>query len=399
MSRITEEHVKDVYEKFRKYFEINKETFFEKKQKHIVEEIKQLIEDENKFEWNEASLSDYINDLIYMLKGQQFARTINSFAEKYLIERICQDFGEIMCFNAKESLRLHKEYYQNIIKKDKNLENKNTNEIKKDNSSINTKNIILYGVPGVGKTHNINRFIRLIERNENSEKEIFKKITQNSETNEVLDDENLKNRVVFTTFHQSFAYEDFIEGFRPNKVGQIILRDGIFKIICDDARKDREKNYYLVIDEINRGNISKIFGELITLIEESKRDKLKISLPYSQEKFTVPSNLFIIGTMNSTDKSIALIDIALRRRFTFLELKPNKTLIKDEKAKDFFIKLNNQLEDDYKIGHSYFMGENVDLDFLKEYKIKPLLKEYFYGNSQKLNELIEILELGTNNGN
>jgi 5-methylcytosine-specific restriction protein B len=111
----------------------------------------------------------------------------------------------------------------------------------------------------------------------------------------------------------------------------------------------------LIIDEINRGNISKIFGELITLIEESKRDKLEILLPYSQKKFSVPSNLFIIGTMNSTDKSIALIDIALRRRFTFLELKPNETLIQNPDAKEFFIKLNEQLEDDYKIGHSYFM--------------------------------------------
>lgn len=257
---------------------------------------------------------------------------------------------------------------------------------------INTKNIIFYGVPGVGKTHNINKFINLIEKNEDSEQEIFKKIEQNSESNEVLDDENLKSRVVFTTFHQSFAYEDFIEGFRPNNAGQIILRDGIFKTICEDAKKNKEKNYYLVIDEINRGNISKIFGELITLIEESKRDKLEILLPYSQEKFSVPSNLFIIGTMNSTDKSIALIDTALRRRFTFLELKPNETLIQDTDATEFFIKLNEQLEDDYKIGHSYFMGENIDLKFVKEYKIKPLLKEYFYGNNQKLEEIMKNLE-------
>lgn len=258
--------------------------------------------------------------------------------------------------------------------------------------NINIRNIILYGVPGVGKTHNINKLINLIEKNEDSEQEIFKKITQNDKSNEVLDDENLKSRVVFTTFHQSFAYEDFIEGFRPNNTGEIKLRDGIFKAICEDAKSDKYNNYYLVIDEINRGNISKIFGELITLVEESKRDKLEISLPYSQKKFSVPSNLFIIGTMNSTDKSIALIDVALRRRFTFLELKPNETLIKDKKAREFFIKLNKQLEDDYKIGHSYFMGENIDLEFVKEYKIKPLLKEYFYGNSQKLQDVKEKLE-------
>ena len=259
-------------------------------------------------------------------------------------------------------------------------------------SSINTKNIILYGVPGVGKTHNITKLINLIEKNKDSEQEIFSKITQNDESNELIADENLKSRVVFTTFHQSFAYEDFIEGFRPNNAGQITLRDGIFKTICEDATNDKYNNYYLVIDEINRGNISKIFGELITLIEESKRDKLEILLPYSQEEFSVPSNLFIIGTMNSTDKSIALIDIALRRRFTFLELKPNETLIQNPDAKEFFIKLNEQLEDDYKIGHSYFMGENIDLKFVKEYKIKPLLKEYFYGNNQKLEEIMKNLE-------
>ena len=262
----------------------------------------------------------------------------------------------------------------------------------KTESKIHIKNIILYGVPGVGKTHNITKLINLIEKNEYSEQEIFEKITQNNESNEVLDDENLKSRVIFTTFHQSFAYEDFIEGFRPNNAGQIILRDGIFKTICEDAKKNKEKNYYLIIDEINRGNISKIFGELITLIEESKRDKLEISLPYSQEKFSVPSNLFIIGTMNSTDKSIALIDIALRRRFTFLELKPNENLIQNPQARESFKKLNEQLEDDYKIGHSYFMGENIDLKFVKEYKIKPLLKEYFYGNNQKLEEIMKNLE-------
>ena len=293
------------------------------------------------------------------------------------------------------------EYFKNkniLLEKYQNIE---INFIVGGNSPVNPpvspnsydiKNIILYGVPGVGKTHNINKLINLIEKNEDSQKEIFQKISQNSETNEVLDDENLKSRVVFTTFHQSFAYEDFIEGFRPNNVGEIILRDGIFKTICDNAKKDRENNYYLIIDEINRGNISKIFGELITLIEESKRDKLEIFLPYSQKKFTIPSNLFIIGTMNSTDKSIALIDVALRRRFTFLELKPNEALIQNPDAKEFFTKLNELLEDDYKVGHSYFMGEKIDLEFVKEYKIKPLLKEYFYGNSEKLNEILNMVD-------
>jgi len=157
-----------------------------------------------------------------------------------------------------------------------------------------------------------------------------------------------------------------------------------------------EKNYYIIIDEINRGNISKIFGELITLIEDDKRDTYEVTLPYSKEKFSVPSNLYIIGTMNSTDKSIALIDIALRRRFTFLKMQPNDDLV-PEFAKDLFNSLNEniseRLGDEYQIGHSYFMNiENEeDLEFVLEYKIKPLLEEYFYGDKDGLLNVLELI--------
>jgi 5-methylcytosine-specific restriction protein B len=168
-----------------------------------------------------------------------------------------------------------------------------------------------------------------------------------------------------------------------------LIREDIIKAI---------KNYYLIIDEINRGNISKIFGELITLIEENKRDKLEITLPYSKELFKIPSNLYIIGTMNSTDKSIALIDIALRRRFTFLKMKPNASLINYSKAKKIFENLNqyilNTLGEDYQIGHSYFMdieGED-DLDFVLEYKIEPLLEEYFYGDIEGFKKAIDVIK-------
>jgi len=255
------------------------------------------------------------------------------------------------------------------------------------------KNIILYGSPGVGKTHNTNKLISLLE-SRIPEKDIFKSIKENKK--ETIDlDEDLKSRTKFITFHQSFGYEDFIEGFRPNEKGQITLADGIFKSICKDAENYRENNYYLVIDEINRGNISKIFGELITLIEEDKRDKLEVTLPYSKQLFKIPSNLYIIGTMNSTDKSIALIDIALRRRFTFLKMKPNAELILNEKARNLFVKLNedisnSHLGEDYQIGHSYFMGidSDDDLDFVWEYKIVPLLEEYFYGDEDGLTEIL-----------
>ena len=159
--------------------------------------------------------------------------------------------------------------------------------------------------------------------------------------------------------------------------------------------KINKKNIYIVIDEINRGNISKIFGELITLIEEDKRGKkeYEVTLPYSKKPFLIPENLYIIATMNSTDKSIATIDIALRRRFTFLKMKPNLDLVPDI-AKELFITLNEfigkNLGEDYKLAHSYFM-QNMDLEFVKEYKIKPLLEEYFYGDEENYKEALKIL--------
>jgi 5-methylcytosine-specific restriction protein B len=253
-------------------------------------------------------------------------------------------------------------------------------------TNYKTKNTILYGVPGVGKTHNVKNIISMYESGIN-EKEIFAKIEKNIEFS---DDVELPNdRVEFITFHQSFAYEDFIEGFRPNDSGKIVLQDGIFKNICDKARDDKENNYYLVIDEINRGNISKKYGELITLIEEDKREVFEVKLPYSKKSFSIPKNLFIIATMNSTDKSIALIDIALRRRFAFLKLEPNLELIKWEKARELLKKLNESLDSERVIGHSYFMDvtNQEDLEFVLRYKITPLLEEYFYGDENKLDEI------------
>lgn len=290
-------------------------------------------------------------------------------------------------------------YSEKFIDKD---EDNNENEKNK----MNIKNIILYGAPGVGKTHNYKKLISLIEQKK-SQKEIFKSI----QSNDIFNDkdsifQNIKEekRVEFITFHQSFGYEDFIEGFRPNKEGNITLENGIFKNICQKAQEDLEKNFYLVIDEINRGNISKVFGELITLIEESKRDDYEVILPYSKQNFSVPSNLYIIGTMNSTDKSIALIDVALRRRFTFIKMQPNPNLIKNDKARNLLVELNefiknSSLGEEYQIGHSYFMNiDDFDLDFVNEYKIKPLLEEYYYGN-EKLEEALKIIDKGINNGN
>ena len=218
----------------------------------------------------------------------------------------------------------------------------------------------------------------------------------------------------FVTFHQSFAYEEFLEGIKPGmsdpeaESGEVTykIRDGIFKQICNRAKADPENNYLIIIDEINRANISKVFGELITLIEDDKRlgakNELKVKLPCSQEMFGVPSNLYIIGTMNTSDRSIALLDVALRRRFAFIELKPRPDLLEDILVEDFeeieldciLTNLNENicktLDQDYQIGHSYFMDiENLeDLRFVWYYRIMPLLQEHFYHDRDRLEEVI-----------
>ena len=164
--------------------------------------------------------------------------------------------------------------------------------------------------------------------------------------------------------------------------------------------KENNKPYVLIIDEINRGNISKIFGELITLIEEDKRGKLKVRLPYSQDEFTVPENLYIIGTMNTSDRSIASVDIALRRRFKFKEMMPNSALVHDfgcgfvEMFKTLNKKITILLDRDHQIGHSYFVkdkhvGEGIaDLKTIWFDSVLPLLNEYFYGDWEKLQEIL-----------
>lgn len=208
----------------------------------------------------------------------------------------------------------------------------------------------------------------------------------------------------FVTFHQSFSYEDFVEGIRPSLTdaedSQIVytVKDGIFKEICKKASLDSNNNYVLIIDEINRGNISKIFGELITLLEDNKRDgereAITVRLPYSNQDFSVPSNVYIIGTMNSTDKSIALVDVALRRRFHFERLNVNYDLIQNEDAQNFLKDLNGIIcalkNPDFEIGHSYFMTipqtdeRNEELKKVFTSKILPLIEEYFFNDWESL---------------
>lgn len=221
-------------------------------------------------------------------------------------------------------------------------------------------------------------------------------------------------RYDFVTFHQSFTYEDFIEGIKPNINGgendlTYIIEDGIFKKICLKARKDPDQNYAIFIDEINRGNVSQIFGELITLIEEDKREgeenELNTLLPYSKTNFSVPTNLYIIGTMNTADRSVEALDTALRRRFSFIEMPPKPNLIKTagkipdgilkgidltELLKTINKRIEKLLDKDHMIGHSYFLSIS-DLKSLKrvfQNKIIPLLQEYFFGDYGKIGLVI-----------
>lgn len=249
-----------------------------------------------------------------------------------------------------------------------------------------------------------------------------------SEQLELLNAKNQTSKIEdfykFITFHQSYSYEEFIEGIKPvinddeeNYNGiKYEYNKGIFKEICQKANSDPKNKYLLIIDEINRGNISKIFGELITLIESDKRvnpngninfentqiekGQLLVNLPYTKSKFGVPSNLYILGTMNTSDRSIATVDIALRRRFKFIEIMPDKNLVADFGIgfKEIFEKLNTKikllLDRDHQIGHSYFINtkyKNADAETLKEIwfsEIIPLLNEYFYCDWEKLRRII-----------
>lgn len=244
-------------------------------------------------------------------------------------------------------------------------------------------NLILYGPPGTGKTYElINNYINFF-------------IDKNGE-------KKTKQRYEMITFHQSYSYEEFIEGIRPSFDDDDELKykiePGIFLQIAEKAREDKANPYAIFIDEINRGNISKIFGELITLIEPDKRQgakhEIEVVLPYSKSKFSVPSNLYIIGTMNTADRSIALIDTALRRRFCFREMLPNTGLLSidvDGINLQFLLsKMNERIEflldRDHCLGHSFFMQVKSKKEICEVFKQKiiPLLQEYFYNDWEKL---------------
>lgn len=273
-------------------------------------------------------------------------------------------------------------------------------------------NLILYGPPGTGKTyHTVDKALeRLLSPDELVN--LVKGKTTPEEKREAQEGKfnefKANHRIEFITFHQSMSYEDFIEGIKPKynskkKILEYPHVSGIFKDLCERAEKSQKRPYVLIIDEINRGNVSNIFGELITLIEKDKRKSLKrgsiysAQLPYSKKSFSVPDNLYIIGTMNTADRSVEALDTALRRRFSFEEIKPNPDLLGTITIKGVRVSLaqvlgiiNDRIEVlkdcDHLIGHSYFLKVENEKDLKKVFfdNIIPLLQEYFYGDNEKI---------------
>jgi len=256
------------------------------------------------------------------------------------------------------------------------------------------KNIILQGAPGVGKTYCAKRLAWSLMGEKNN------------------------NRVCMVQFHQSYSYEDFIMGYRPTDNGSFELEKGVFYRFCETAKNDPENDYFFIIDEINRGNLSKIFGELLMLIENDKRgSEQQINLVYGSEPFYIPENLYIIGMMNTADRSLAMIDYALRRRFSFYTMSPAFEKADENGFAEYIqkiecplyhsiiakiIELNKAIKEDtslrkgFEIGHSYFISDNINDEWVKstvEYEIIPLIEEYWFDNDSELSKWKEKLYL------
>ncbi len=311
---------------------------------------------------------------------------------------------EQLRIDLKDMLEIYEEYYNKIF----NTPNFSGNKSERKGINMINKmldNLILYGPPGTGKTYKMQH--------------------------DYIDKFAKEDRFI-TTFHQSFSYEEFVEGLKPvlaeKTAGETSsdvkykIEKGIFYKACeraaeiagftslqdcisdsdrkarmDDAVKNN-KVVLLCIDEINRANVSAVFGDLISLIEPSKRigakNEMIVQLPYSKDTFAVPANLMIVGTMNTADRSIQLLDSALRRRFRFEEFLPDYDVIQNETVKPILKAINARirclLDKDHQIGHSYFIDAKSALDIFNAIKdcVIPLLEEYFYNDTQKIRQVL-----------
>ena len=292
--------------------------------------------------------------------------------------------------------------YQNIFKL------LNTLGVNIDSDGVfHPLNKILYGPTGTGKTFTaIRRCVEICDGvpglSDDDNKSRYDELVE-------------EDRVKFVTFHESYGYEEFVEGLRPetksvnntneNSSGfRLVPENGILKDIAERAKKFESEPHVLIIDEINRANVSKVLGELITLLEDDKRDgadyKVTVTLPYSKTEFSLPRNLYIIGTMNTSDRSITSLDTALRRRFKFEELEPDSSLL-DSYAEKTGVKLDKVinainarlewfLDRDHRIGHAWFMKarKRADVDEIMRQDIIPLIAEYFVEDWQKVHAVL-----------
>jgi len=356
---------------------IQKQERFQKESTRVYMAIRRILEP---LILKETLLKDEILSNLRILKSPRGSNFLLSQDEADRLKELTQSFSKD---DALRDLFLIEEEFDFILSR---LKAK--------------KNIILQGPPGVGKTFIAKRLAYTIMK--------------------AKDD----SRVIMIQFHQSYSYEDFIQGFRPNHEGKFDLKSSIFYDFCLKAQHDLNRSYFFIIDEINRGNLSKIFGEILMLIETDKRgEEFALPLTYAQsieDKFYIPENLYIIGTMNTADRSLAMVDYALRRRFTFIDLEPEfqspkfETYLKSKnlsdnliiKIKEKMTELNKRISEDtknlgpgYQIGHSYFCPNATEESYNEEWylsviksEIKPLLKEYWFDDPQKVDTLIDYLK-------
>lgn len=283
-------------------------------------------------------------------------------------------YSMIRELNPKKRYQIYDAYSKQHFLKDVYFDEKEYDELA--SLILSRKNVVLQGPPGVGKTYIARRMA--------------------SSLIGAKDDDKMLN----VQFHEMYSNDEFIEGFRPDDIGIYKYRRGCFKRICNKARNNPKDKFFVIIDEINRGNIPKIFGEAFSLIEIDKRGKENyIELSCSRERFYVPDNLYIIGTMNTFDENLALSDYALRRRFCFYTINPvfeNKNFKQFckyspllEKVVEKIKEINRELDENMQIGHSYFCKPMPDSEIrmVIKYSIIPLLKEYFRKTPEKYEKL------------